>query len=1173
MKIVELKIENFGVLGRHGLDFDPGFQLIYGHNEAGKSTLLALIRQWLFGFDRQNVYSFESHSGKMAAEGVVELHDGRRIEFRRAKKDKAPVHGEFLDDHAPISQETLTQLLGNAHRELYQNIFGFSLTELSAGEESIKNGQIHDALFGAGFGSLSQFQQLKDQLATDHGNLFTERGRTKTINKLVTEIKQQIDSVEAAVVKPRQYARLQEELVEAKRQMDQLSQQRDELSTRCGHLQRLLDAWEPWNERRVLQQQIANLKLDVHLPRDIDRQFQQSRERCAAAADDLSDIEQDLREITDELTDLQLSPELLKHASELEKLVREVGRIESIRGELPRTQHQAAGLEASVRNTMQELNPSWNASHLGEFQTSLDQRMAIDSMSQERGELSQQQMRLDREHASLAQSLNVDAKKIEQLQVDDRMDRWQSICQWIADYRNQQETVRELEENLEACRLRTESLQSKLEAPFGRSMPSLAQLPIPLEQTVTEYRERFSEMQQHLQRHKEKTERLTADIDRKRSESNQLEAEHQVPDRQQLHGLRARRDAGWQLIRRKYVNQKNVNDEILRWLDEPDQSLPDTFEQEMRLADEIADRRQAQAEAVARQEHLAREIENLERQQRQAQDELTDARQSEKVLTDQWHSLWADCHLQPQSPQAMLDWLHQHTELVDKQSEHSLLVQKARVVCDKIGDFEDELDEVFPGHDTPIERRLSELQERYQASRDNASQRDVLKARLDEQQESLNQLNLARNALQQQESRWQQRWSELLGQCRFPTDWDDQIAKRVVDGLQRARQQQQEAQDVTQNAAQLSEQLIGFEQGVLAMCHEIASDLSNLLAEQAVVELNRRMDRANQSHQRHEALVDAKKKLAARRQRVETQMADAQSTLAKLLQMAGVDGEDDFFTVAENAEKRRGWSEQVDNLTKQVGMARGPEDANDFEEQLGSGDADDWRRELEEVQRQLADSQHRYEEVVSQHALAQDQLARLDGTSEAARLQTDLESSRAKLAEAVDRWAPFKLASHLLATAIDDFARQHQPAMLHQVESLLSQLTAGRYVRVQRMLDERGTLKISADGQQWLEPAQLSRGTREQLYLAIRLAYIQHYCEKSEPLPIVMDDILVNFDDRRCNETLQVLARLSENWQIIFLTCHEMMVEKVRRILPDAKPIDLATNNLSQPLDTAKATA
>jgi uncharacterized protein YhaN len=91
------------------------------------------------------------------------------------------------------------------------------------------------------------------------------------------------------------------------------------------------------------------------------------------------------------------------------------------------------------------------------------------------------------------------------------------------------------------------------------------------------------------------------------------------------------------------------------------------------------------------------------------------------------------------------------------------------------------------------------------------------------------------------------------------------------------------------------------------------------------------------------------------------------------------------------------------------------------------------------------------------------------------------------------------------------------------------------------------------------EPHQLSTGTREQLYLAIRLAYVLHYCRDAEPLPIVMDDVLVNFDDQRSAATLEALIEVAAQIQLILLTCHSQTLELVQRRLPQLEPVTLST--------------
>ena len=198
-----------------------------------------------------------------------------------------------------------------------------------------------------------------------------------------------------------------------------------------------------------------------------------------------------------------------------------------------------------------------------------------------------------------------------------------------------------------------------------------------------------------------------------------------------------------------------------------------------------------------------------------------------------------------------------------------------------------------------------------------------------------------------------------------------------------------------------------------------------------------------------------------------------------------------------------------------------------------------------------------FNEALQQRGAAAASLRGLDRDSRAAQLAQELESTRSQLRDAVDQWATLTLARHFMQRAMQRFEREHQPRMLQDVAALLQRMTLGRYVGLSRKLDEQGTLQVrQADGTV-KEPHQLSTGTREQLYLAIRLAYVLHYCREAEPLPIVMDDVLVNFDERRATATLEVLVELARQLQVILLTCHPNTIERVRHWLPDLRPIML----------------
>jgi uncharacterized protein YhaN len=150
------------------------------------------------------------------------------------------------------------------------------------------------------------------------------------------------------------------------------------------------------------------------------------------------------------------------------------------------------------------------------------------------------------------------------------------------------------------------------------------------------------------------------------------------------------------------------------------------------------------------------------------------------------------------------------------------------------------------------------------------------------------------------------------------------------------------------------------------------------------------------------------------------------------------------------------------------------------------------------------------------------------------------------------------LAESMLTQAIARFERENQPAMLRDVGQFFARLTRERYTGLQQKLDENRTLVLSQANGRDKEPHQLSTGTREQLYLAIRLAYARHYCRENEPLPIVMDDVLVNFDDERSDAALDLLIELAQDIQVIFLTCHQDTIRRIRSRLTEMQPTQLS---------------
>jgi uncharacterized protein YhaN len=129
--------------------------------------------------------------------------------------------------------------------------------------------------------------------------------------------------------------------------------------------------------------------------------------------------------------------------------------------------------------------------------------------------------------------------------------------------------------------------------------------------------------------------------------------------------------------------------------------------------------------------------------------------------------------------------------------------------------------------------------------------------------------------------------------------------------------------------------------------------------------------------------------------------------------------------------------------------------------------------------------------------------------------------------------------------------------LLQYTREFLQRLTGGRYQTVEHDSAKPTQFVVRNASGQAFEPDRLSTGTREQLYLAIRMAFITHYCETHEPLPVIMDDCFVNFDDSRTAHALAAISQWSTGAQRILLSCHLRVVQSLADIAPETPCIHL----------------
>ncbi|MDO4630155.1 MAG: hypothetical protein Q4C70_13330, partial [Planctomycetia bacterium] len=159
------------------------------------------------------------------------------------------------------------------------------------------------------------------------------------------------------------------------------------------------------------------------------------------------------------------------------------------------------------------------------------------------------------------------------------------------------------------------------------------------------------------------------------------------------------------------------------------------------------------------------------------------------------------------------------------------------------------------------------------------------------------------------------------------------------------------------------------------------------------------------------------------------------------------------------------------------------------------------------------------------------------------RIQYELQKNRAQIAKSVNLWRLYALTERLMETVQKTYQQKRQPKTLECASEFLREMTNGKYVKVWTPVDEDLLFVQRQDEVDFL-PGQLSTGTRELLYLAIRLALIEEYRRRNIHLPIILDDVLVNFDRVRATSTARVLTKFAGNGtQIFFFTSHEHIRE------------------------------
>ena len=270
---------------------------------------------------------------------------------------------------------------------------------------------------------------------------------------------------------------------------------------------------------------------------------------------------------------------------------------------------------------------------------------------------------------------------------------------------------------------------------------------------------------------------------------------------------------------------------------------------------------------------------------------------------------------------------------------------------------------------------------------------------------------------------------------------------------------------------------------------------------------------------------------------------EARAQVTALLAHAGCPNTEAFRLLESQHQRYEQTLRRRKELESNLAVMAGKQSLADFLR----GFEDEERAMQERKHDQLAfDLQHVEQEksrVMQELATNEVRLEQLEGEARLAQSLQHRENLKGDMQQLALQWMRLALAQALLKKTREHFERERQPAVLKTASDIIQRITDGRWQTVSMTLDQHRTLLMQDASGMSLPPEALSRGTQEQVFLALRLAYIIGHAEFAEPLPLLMDEILVNFDRHRAQRTACELARLASGGyghphQIFYFTCH-----------------------------------
>lgn len=1165
MRIERLDLKTFGIFTNTTLDLSvPALHVIYGANEAGKSTARAAISNLLFGFGHISPYAFAHPLNRLELGARISTMDSKVIDVIRYKRDRDNLVES--SSQRPVSQSEWAPFLQGVNQSEFDAMFTLGWKELLDGTAALisSGGTLGEALFAAGLG-VRDLGSVLSKLSSDAEKLFTPRAQNRTVNSALKEAETARKEASTFTVRPTRYDTVRrdyDKVIEIRRknaeERRRLDQEIERNATLRGVLPKLREREQKIDERDQLTSlgPVASASWAERIENALTSRGNLIRERSEAS--------QQIGLAIEKLDGMQSDSIALEIADRVDALGEGIAAYVEGRSDRSGLEESRAAAERDALGVLKMIVGGFSdVIDLENIQSVVANRKLLVPVRDDWLTKESDSMQAQEKLSEAEDELEDVASSLAQLPAQIDMAPLRSAYEAILRRGDLDSalTVAETRRSLAWSEVLDGAVKVGV---TEKGIGDFVMEKIPSENEVDVILTNIESLLAEATSADDRVQDYEQEIAGLETELTSLARESGLPTEDDLVRHREARDGRWTLIKHTWLEHHEVTGSTSDYPD--DRALAASYEYAMSDADGTVDRLWREADRTARRENLLAQIERTQKERNRSIAQFKETRELATNRYKEWTVTWAGQSI-PETHTALRQWTRNAQELRDlftswreakvahREAFRAVRNCRAQIVrlladCGVAAEIGRDVTSVISLAKSFIaDGEKCEADRKELTGRKSNVERRFPRLRKTTETAKVNLLESADSFLSLVAPYGSGITSPLeagalLGQ---------------LDDLERHLKQRAELQDRINGIDGRSSK---FEAEVCSLLHDTGEPSTDdpVATTRSLV---KRVGIARKIEASRETLLASK---AQAEDNVEAADAKLSGVAEELLVLAEEERITDLELLGSAAERAARVAILDDDITAcdelliQQGGGRSiqtlEDDAKDLDLGLISSEitsCQEARSELESLA-SLAEKQERDLEV---------QLREMDGSDKAARRSADARFKLDEAIEGAERYSRFFLARFIADEAIRRYTETHQDPVLTIAGQHLATLTDGAYVKAGVEEDtRRGALlsMISNTGEE-KQLDELSSGTRDALYLALRLAALEATITRTGPMPIVLDDILVNFDERRSATALQCLASIAMGTQVLLFTHHQHIVDLAEQRLGENK---LVVHRLTQ---------